>query len=113
MPLHHHKASQFPAAPSSLPPNHQSYLSSAFTPSQSTSIMELAVANLRLTDDVDLDDIDVTAPGPDYSLCLVGTLLTRHPYNFAAFASRMADLWIPRCGVVIKQLDNKLVLCQF
>ncbi|CAN0904822.1 hypothetical protein LINGRAHAP2_LOCUS23317 [Linum grandiflorum] len=75
--------------------------------------MDLTVANLSITDDVDLDAVEVTAAGPDYSLGLVGTLFTRRPYNFAAFATCMADLWTPGCGVNIKQLADRLILCQF
>ncbi|CAN0925508.1 hypothetical protein LINGRAHAP2_LOCUS34801 [Linum grandiflorum] len=75
--------------------------------------MDLTIADLRITDEVDLDSVDAAIAGPDYSLCLVGTLLTRHPYNFPALASRMANLWYPDRGVAIEQLENQLILCRF
>ncbi|CAN0884067.1 hypothetical protein LINGRAHAP2_LOCUS14730 [Linum grandiflorum] len=73
--------------------------------------MELIVANLSISDDVDLHVVDTVTTGQDYSLSLVGTLLTRSSYNFSAFATRMADLWQTGCGVNIEQRENQLILC--
>ncbi|CAN0903403.1 hypothetical protein LINGRAHAP2_LOCUS22534 [Linum grandiflorum] len=73
-----------------------------------------AVANLSITEnEVDLDSVHVESPGPNFSLCLIGTLLIRRPYNFPTFATHMADLWQPGQGVAIIQLENRLILCRF
>ncbi|CAN1780107.1 Uncharacterized protein At4g02000 [Linum perenne] len=78
--------------------------------------MERGVADIVLSDEEEelvFNRDDVIATEEDYSLCLVGVLLTNKQYNFPAFQSRMASLWQPGRRVAIEELGNKLVLFRF
>ncbi|CAN1767560.1 hypothetical protein LINPERHAP1_LOCUS10307 [Linum perenne] len=79
--------------------------------------MERSVAQLTLEEEdeeeivIARDDIVLTTE--DFTLCLMGFLLTSKGYNFPAFRSRMASLWRPGRRVAIEEYGEKLLLFRF
>ncbi|CAN1836221.1 hypothetical protein LINPERHAP1_LOCUS34695 [Linum perenne] len=51
--------------------------------------------------------------GEDFTMCLVGSIVTDKGYNFAAFQERMAAIWRLGRGVEIEELGGKLLLFHF
>ncbi|CAN1293088.1 hypothetical protein LINPERPRIM_LOCUS21885 [Linum perenne] len=78
--------------------------------------MEHQVAQLSLEDDEEelvLEGFTAVPKVNDFSLRLVGFLLTDKNYNFQAFQNTIAGLWRPGRGVSFKDIGSKLMLIRF
>ncbi|KAL8481624.1 hypothetical protein ACS0TY_027940 [Phlomoides rotata] len=79
--------------------------------------MESLLDNLNLSveedDELVIGVEDNSDEGGDITLCLVGRFLTKQNVNFNIIQSRLAVIWKPKRGVMIKQIGGGRMLIQF
>lgn len=78
--------------------------------------MEEELANLNIADDEedpihDLEDEEEV--NDEFSLCLVGRVLTNSTVHFPSMRTVLAELWHPIEGVLITEIKDKRVLFRF
>lgn len=66
-------------------------------------------SNLSITDEdfegLILEDISENGPTEDYSMCVVGSLLTDRKVNFAAMRDTLSSIWKPVKGVFMEEMN--------
>ncbi|MBA0555996.1 hypothetical protein Golob_026139, partial [Gossypium lobatum] len=76
--------------------------------------MEEELANLNIVDD---EEISVQAVedevGTNYSMCMVGRVLTDSVVHFPSIRNMLANLWHPLGGISITDIGKKRVLFRF
>lgn len=76
--------------------------------------MEEELANLNIVDD---EEISVQAVedevGTNYSMCMVGRVLTDSVVHFPSMRNMLANLWHPLGGISITDIGEKRVLFRF
>ncbi|GMP71578.1 hypothetical protein CsSME_00029926 [Camellia sinensis var. sinensis] len=63
--------------------------------------------------EVVVDEVHIHSTEAKAGLCLVGKLLTLHPFNMDALRSTLTSVWKASKGVVFKTFGDNLVLIQF
>ncbi|KAL8470411.1 hypothetical protein ACS0TY_033042 [Phlomoides rotata] len=79
--------------------------------------MERMMENLVITEEEEEEDLVVedveSTELPNANLCLVGRFVSNHNANFNIIKSRIAGIWKPKKGIVIKDIWNGRILFQF
>ncbi|XVF67504.1 hypothetical protein PTKIN_Ptkin10aG0126500 [Pterospermum kingtungense] len=79
--------------------------------------MEDRLKGLAITEENDegfeFTELGEEQPATNYELCLVGTFVMNRTLNFNVMKHRMACIWQPGCGMVVKDLRSKLILFRF